>query len=139
LAENSFVRDGLVDLSGPVLRLQTLTTEELYVLLVKLRHVFAMGDPARHLVPDEALHAFMAHCQGRIGEAYFRTPRNTIKAFLDLLAVLEQNPGVAWDDLVARAEIAPDRGNAGADTDAGAPAGVLEGNRAVDDLATFRL
>jgi hypothetical protein len=37
------------------------------------------------LVPDEAFAAFMQHCEKKIGEAYFRTPRNTIKAFLDLL------------------------------------------------------
>ena len=47
LAENTFARNGLVDLSGPVIRLQNLTPEDLYILLGKLRHVFAYGDPAR--------------------------------------------------------------------------------------------
>ena len=42
----------------------------------------------------------MNHCAQRIGDAYFRTPRNTIKGFLDLLAVLEQNPDRNWEDLV---------------------------------------
>ncbi len=50
----------------------------------------------------------MEHCRTRIGDAYFRTPRNTIKAFLDLLAVLEQNPHLSWDDLVASSTIATD-------------------------------
>ena len=45
------------------------------------------------LLPDEALTAFMAHCSNRIGDAYFQTPRNTVKAFVNLLSVLEQNPG----------------------------------------------
>ena len=108
LAENSFARNGLVDLSGPVLRLQSLTPEDLYILLDKLRHIFAGGDAAGHLVPDEAFHAFMAHCNDKIGEAYFRTPRNTIKAFLDLLAILEQNPGTDWRALLGRIEIRPD-------------------------------
>lgn len=74
--------------------------KELYVLLTKLRHMFACGDETKHLVPDEALHSFMEHCSNRIGDAYFRTPRNTIKAFLDLLSVLEQNPGARWDELL---------------------------------------
>ena len=108
LAENSFARDGLVDYSGPVLRLASLTPEDFFVLLTKLRHVQAGGDPARYLVPDEALHAFMVHSAQRIGEAYFRTPRTTIKAFLDLLAVLEHNPGQQWSDLVARVELGPE-------------------------------
>lgn len=110
LATNSFAVDGLADYSGPVIRLANLTPEELYHLLERLRDVFAAGDPARHLVPDEALHAFMTHCQKRIGEAYFRTPRNTVKAFVDLLSILEQNPGADWRERLGVVSIAVDRG-----------------------------
>ncbi|MCW2319174.1 hypothetical protein M2322_004743 [Rhodoblastus acidophilus] len=105
LAENSFARDGLVDLSGPVIRLQSLTPEELYVLLDKLRLLWASGDSDKLPVPDEALTAFLEHCSQKVGDAYFRTPRNTIRAFLDLLAVLEQNPGADWRLLLGRIEI----------------------------------
>ena len=59
LAENSFAVGGLADHTGPVLRLANLTPEDMYVLLGKLRHVYAGGDPSRYLVPDEALTAFM--------------------------------------------------------------------------------
>lgn len=147
LAENTFARNGLVDLSGPVIRLQSLSPEELLVLLGKLRHVFASGDPARYLVPDEALQAFMAHCNKKIGDAYFRTPRNTIKAFLDLLAILDQNPGTDWRILVDRTEIAPDAPPTGGDIhDEPAPQAATaahlpeDGERPPgDDLASFRL
>lgn len=105
LAENQFARNGLVDLTGPVIRLQSLTPEELYVLLTNIRRVYALGDIDKHLIPDQALKAFMAHCNDKIGEAYFRTPRNTAKAFVNLLSVLEQNPGTAWTDLLSNAEI----------------------------------
>lgn len=105
LAENVFAAGGLVDLSGPVLRLQNLTPEDLLVLLANLRNVFASGDPDKYLVPDDALQAFMEHCNSRIGEAYFRTPRNTIKAFVDLLSILDQNPSVKWDDLISKVEV----------------------------------
>lgn len=106
LAENTFATAGLVDYSGPVLRLANLSPEDMFVLLTKLRHVFASGDPEAHLVPDEALTAFMNHCASRVGDAYFRTPRTTIKEFVNLLAVLDQNPGVDWSDLIDRVEIA---------------------------------
>ncbi|MET9225838.1 ATP-binding protein [Lentzea sp. NPDC003310] len=96
LAENSFATNGLTDYSGPVLRLSSLTQEDFFVLLSKLRHVFASGDPVAYLLPDEALQAFMQHCSERIGDAYFRTPRTTIKEFLNLLSVLENNPGADW-------------------------------------------
>ena len=105
LAENTFAGGGLVDYSGPVLRLSNLAPEDMYVLLGKLRHLFASGDPDQYLVPDDALTSFMTHCAKRVGDAYFRTPRTTIKEFVNLLAVLEQNPGVDWSTLIARVEI----------------------------------
>jgi len=109
LAENTFATAGIVDYSGPVLRLSNLSPEDFYVLLGKLRHVFAAGDPDAYLVPDDALHAFMTHCSTRVGDAYFRTPRTTIKEFVNLLATLEQNPGIERSDLVARVEVAPEQ------------------------------
>jgi hypothetical protein len=108
LAENQFAGEGLRDLSGPVIRLANLAPEELFVLLTKLRDVQALGDTDRYLLPDEALEAFMRHCANRIGEAYFRTPRNTIKAFVQLLAILEQNPDVDWRDLVGNVDVTED-------------------------------
>ena len=109
LAENMFATGERVDLTGPVLRLANLSPEEMYVLLQRLRHVQAGGDPGQYLVPDEALEAFMRHCADRIGDAYFRTPRNTIKEFLDMLAVLEQTPTTSWEELVNAVEIHEER------------------------------
>lgn len=100
LAENAFAKGDIIDLAGPVIRLQNLSPEDLHVLLEKLRNIFAGGDPAKYLVPDEALDAFMQHCSQKIGEAYFRTPRTTIKAFVQMLSVLEQNPTVNWHTLI---------------------------------------
>lgn len=111
LAENTFVREGLVDLSGPIVRLQKLTPEDLFVLLANIRRVFAAGDERAYLVPDEALHGFMHHCSRQIGDAYFRTPRNTVTAFVNLLSVIEQNPGTDWQDLLGQVELAADTGD----------------------------
>lgn len=108
LAENSYATAGLVDYSGPVLRLGSLTQEDFFQLLQNLLRVHAAGDPDKHLLPDEALVAFMDHCYAGIGEAYFRTPRSTIRSFLDLLAVLEQNPGADWRPLLGGVTIATD-------------------------------
>jgi len=132
LAENAFAAGGLRDLSGPVIRLASLTPEELYVLLQKLRHVQASGDANRYLLPDEALQAFMAHCSGRLGDRYYRTPRTTIKSFVQLLAVLDQNASADWRTLVGSAEVEVDRGP---------EPDLVERDGPGDDeeLATFRL
>lgn len=136
LAENSFAqRAGVIDYSSPALHLASLTPEELYILLKNLRHVFACGDSSRYLVPDTALKSFLTHCSKTIGDAYFRTPRNTIKAFLDILAVIEQNPSIQWSDLIDKVSIEEDR-----------PSDVVEDSIIADDdkhdsdgLASFKL
>jgi hypothetical protein len=137
LAENTFAVNGLVDYNNPVLRLGNLSPEDLFVLLSKIRHVFAFGDPAEYLLPDEGIQAFMRHCSQRIGESYFRTPRNTIKAFIDLLSVLEQNQQVSWKDLVTQISISADN-----NPDVLLSQAKENGKTAVesdDDLASFRL
>ena len=138
LAENSFAKEGLVDLSGPVMRLSNLSPEDIYVLLSKLRHVYAGGNPSNYLVPDESLTAFLSHCSKKIGDAYFRTPRNTIRSFIDLLAVLEQNPRTSWTDLIGgvsvTAETNPDLAPLDYDPS------INEGNASNDnELATFKI
>jgi hypothetical protein len=111
LAENSFAaKVGVQDFSGPVLRLASLTHEDFYVLLTKLRHVHASGDPAKHLIPDEGLVAFMEHAAKRLGDAYFKTPRTTIVSFLNLLATLEQTKSTDWRSLLDVVPVAVDRG-----------------------------
>ena len=110
LSENTFAVAGLTDRSGPVIRLQNLAPEDLLILLGRLRNVFAYGDESKYLVPDEALTDFMTHCSKKIGDAYFRTPRTTIKAFLDFLAVLDQNPQANWTDLIEHANVVRDLG-----------------------------
>jgi hypothetical protein len=138
LAENRFARDGLVDVSGPVLRLQQLSREDFRILLSKIRYIFASADPAREFLPDAAVVAFMEHCSRKIGDAYFRTPRSTITAFVHLLSVLEQNPGTTWRDVVGKIEIDPD-GTRNPPTRGFPPPGVMPATVADDELASFRL
>jgi hypothetical protein len=111
LAENTFATArGLRDLSGPVLRLPNLTPEEILVLLQNLRRIHAGGAPETHLLPEEALEAFLQHCHERIGAQYFRTPRDTIKAFVQLLYAVEQHPEIRWQDLIRDVEVEEDEG-----------------------------
>lgn len=112
LAQNTFASGGLVDFTGPVVRLSSLTPEDFYVLLQKIRHVYALGDEAKYLLPDQGIVSFMEHCSSRIGDTYFRTPRTTITAFINLLAVLEQNPGTDWGALLGGVAIRADDGGA---------------------------
>ncbi len=136
LSQNRFAADGRRDLTGPVLSLANLSPEEMYVLLRNLRHVHASGEPAQYLLPDEALVAFMEHCSQRLGEAYFRTPRSTTRAFLELLAVLEQNPDAGWRELLGAVEVAPESNPDLEPLPEGGAASAPVGD---DELASFKL
>ena len=101
LAENTIARQqGLVDLSGPVVRLQPLTPEDLFVLLKNIAIVHASGDSAKVIVSDEGIVATLRAANERLGADYFRTPRDVVRSFIGLLNLLDQNPGRTWQDLL---------------------------------------
>lgn len=80
----------------------------------------------------------MNHCSSKVGDAYFRTPRNTIRSFLDLLAILEQNPDQRWEQIIGSVTVAsesnPDLEPIPVETAAGPSEA-----RDEDELSNFRL
>jgi hypothetical protein len=110
LGAAAFATTKLLEASGSVLRLEALTADELYVALAKIRFVYASGEGGRYLVDDDALVAFMHHCFGRVGESYVRSPRATVKAFCDLLAVLEKDATESWRRLLPGLDLTIDDG-----------------------------
>jgi len=106
LEKSNLNNAGLKDFSGPVIRLQNLTPAELFVLLHKIRDIFASEDSAKHLVPDDAIEVFMKHCSGRLGANYFQTPSDVVRPFVEFLSILEQNPGTDWRSLLAKTQLA---------------------------------
>lgn len=100
LAENQLAVTGLVDLSGPVVRLQALSPEDLFVLLRNISVVHASGDEEARLVPDEGIEALLHKANDTLGADFFRTPRDVIRSFVGLLNLIEQNPGKTWSDIL---------------------------------------
>ena len=109
LSENTFAKSqGIIDYNSPALHMTNLSQEDLLILLRKLRTIFNSDVDEPVEIPDEALESFMSHCFDKIGDSYFKTPRNTIKAFLDLMDVLQQNKDLKWTDMLERVEIKKD-------------------------------
>jgi hypothetical protein len=101
LAENTLARQqGLVDLSGPVVRLQPLTPEDLFVLLKNIAFVHASGDAAKVAVPEDGIVETLRQANERLGADYFRTPRDVVRSFIGLLNLIDQNPGKTWQDVL---------------------------------------
>lgn len=110
LAPNRFAEEsGLVDFNQPTIHLPSLSPEELFLLLANIRHVFASGKQDEYLIEDAGLKAFMVHCNQKIGAAYFKTPRETVRGFVNLLSMLEQYPDRQWSDFLDKVEIQEDK------------------------------
>ena len=132
LAANEFARDGVIDLAGPVIRLRNLTPEDLYVLLLRIRDVFAAGDPTKPLLPDEGLAAFVEYSRRTLGDDYFRTPRDTVVRFVGLLNLLEQDGSRNWRAALGSVATVPVAPHASAEANHEPPP-------ADDDLVSFTL
>ena len=100
LLDNRYSNMGYVDYSGPIIKLQSLTNEELYLLLERVLEVHeAAFNWSSHLGEAELL-AFLQMSMNRIGAGEFMTPREMTKDFIGLLNILYQNPDARFDSLI---------------------------------------
>lgn len=100
LASNRFAVDGRQDWSSPVIKLQSLRPEDCFVLLGKLRFIHASGEEAKFLISDEGIAAYLRDCSERMGAAYFQTPRDSVKDFVNLLNILDQDRTLTWQSVL---------------------------------------
>ncbi|MCL2335758.1 MAG: ATP-binding protein, partial [Endomicrobia bacterium] len=92
LAEGHFSTTEIKDLSAPIIRLQMLSQEEMYILVEKLRDIHARlynYEPA--LGHDELIY-FLTVEYNRVGADTHITPREIIRDFIELINILHQNP-----------------------------------------------
>lgn len=137
LSENRFAKEGIVDFSGPVIRLANLSPEDLFVLLRNIRHVQASGDPEKYLVADDALVAVLQKANETLGAEFYKTPRDVVRSFVGLLSVLEQNPLAKWQDLVTDNFVKKPAGSVSVEEEVSR--GVIPDDEPDGDLATFKL
>ena len=139
LAENSLAKQqGLMDLSGPVIRLQPLTPEDLFVLLRNIALVHASGDPAKVKVGDDAITTTLHKANETLGAEFFRTPRDVVRAFVGLLNLLDQNPSKTWQELLGTG-ILKKQDAPMSEEEALATGAVPIADDTDDDLATMKL
>lgn len=104
LAVNEFAINGIKDFSGPLIKLENLSQNDFYILLLNIRDVFAEGDESKYLISDEGLENFMVYSHKNLGSDFFSTPRDSIKKFVSLLSVLEKNSDLSWEELLGKSE-----------------------------------
>jgi hypothetical protein len=124
LAASRFAGQGLRDTSGPILKLQTLTHEEIYVLLTRLAQIHVTHYGCAPRFDSEDLRAFLQEVANRLGAEELLTPRDVVRDFLAVLNLLLQNPQVSFKQVIGSPDFAPTK--AGKDPDVGEGGGFAE-------------
>lgn len=92
LAEGHFATADVKDLSAPIIRLQMLSQEEMYILIEKLLNIHAqLYNYTPSLSHDELVY-FLTVEYNRVGAETHITPREIIRDFIELVNILHQNP-----------------------------------------------
>lgn len=91
--ENSRFSDGATrDLLAPIIRLKTLTPEEMYFLVQKLEIIHALVYKYEPKLKPETLQYFIKTEFARVGAGQNITPREVIRDFIEILNIILQNP-----------------------------------------------
>lgn len=107
LEESRFARDGLRDLSGPMLRLETLSPEEVFVLLQRVREIHGLHYSYAPTVQDKQIEYFLNEVRKRLGADQLITPREIVRDFIAILNIMQQNPGVMFDSVITGKDFKP--------------------------------
>jgi hypothetical protein len=100
LAGNRFLGEGLQDFTGPVIKLSSLTAEEIFVMLQKIREIHQSQAAAPVKMTDQDIHAYMEETLRRMGAREFTTPRDLVREFVNLSNLLDQYPEKTWQEIV---------------------------------------
>ncbi len=100
LSEGKYSKEGMRDLLSPVIRLEPLTAEEMYVLCEKLSSIHAVLFDYDVKVTEDNLASFVKSEYSRIGSSTHITPREVIRDFIELLDIMHQNPGLPFSEIL---------------------------------------
>jgi len=100
LAEGHFATDDLKDLSAPIIKLQMLTQEEMYVLVEKLRDIHAGLYNYTPTLKHEDLLYFLTVEYNRVGAETHITPREIIRDYIELTGIIHQNPETSVEKIL---------------------------------------
>jgi len=105
LGDNRFEGRGFVDFTSPVIKLNQLTHEEIYLLLERLCNVHGEHFEYEPSLGQKELTTFMESVFSRLGAETMVTPREVTRDFLGLLNILYQNPDAKFEILVSEHKV----------------------------------
>jgi hypothetical protein len=111
------VMNGFQDTSAPVIRLETLTTENILELLQRLAEVHAVHYKYKKTLTTAQLQDFMNELVNRLGAKDLLTPREVVRDFIESLNILQQNPQLTFKQLIQSSSFQPTRTEKNPDVD----------------------
>lgn len=105
LSDSRFSEMGYHTLSAPVIRLRRLSDNELLALVKRLARLYQQKVGGEALVTEEQMAVFLSHELSRAGASEMVTPREIIRDFLTLLAILHENPQADFTSLVTKVAV----------------------------------
>jgi len=100
LSASRFVREGLRDLTSPMIQLEVLSHTEIFVLLQRLLELHCLQYGYAPTVSDTHIRLFMEEILNRIGADQLLTPREVIRDFIAILNILQQNPEQPFEGIL---------------------------------------
>ncbi|GHO79968.1 biotin carboxylase [Ktedonobacter sp. SOSP1-85] len=109
LQESRFSQNGRRSFAGPIIRLDTLTNEELFVLLQKLRHIHALHYKYETTITDNDIQQFMEVVTAQIGSAQYLTPREVTRDFIAVMEIMRRDETLTFTGIIHKQEFVASR------------------------------
>ena len=100
LSDNRFASQGFFDYTSPIIKLNQLSLEELYLLMERLCEVHSTHYDYTCLLGKDELSKFLNVVISRLGAEQLLTPREITRDVLGMLNILHQNSDITFDMLL---------------------------------------
>ena len=105
LSDNRFSLQGFIDYTSPIIKLNQLSAEEIFLLLERLCQLHSFYYNYECTLGERELKAFLNTICSRLGTEQLLTPREITRDFLGILNILYQNPDVTFEKLMNAREV----------------------------------
>ena len=116
-AKSRFVTADLQDSSGPVIQLESLTNQEILLLLQHLADVHATHYSSEKKLTKREFEQFFQEVISRLGANALLTPGEIVRDFLSVLNILQQNPHKSFSQVIGSGNLSLNSGGKKSDVD----------------------
>ncbi len=109
LQESRFTQNGRRSFAGPLVRLDPLIQEEVFVLLQKLRNIHEIHHHYTTTITDDDLQQFMQVVTSQVGSAQQLTPREITRDLIEVMEILRRDKTLSFSDTIHKSDFVASR------------------------------